>query len=336
MTNRERVTVHVNRIESRNDELAQMKASDEGMPESPQLHEQTKSDVFGELKGVYERYFGVCDVYSPEEATVMAEELRKERKNQNRKVMIGVMTHPIVLNPDLPVPQKVRTEISKIFPTREKMAGGFTNDPDVLNTVHYADLYGPKGPRKAQESPNVFQNLELVVQYGGENLDAIQLDLIWPKPEEIKKFKEEHPDIFIILQVGKFALKEVEEDPQTVINNLREYGDSVDYVLLDMSMGMGKGMEAVGLLPLLRIIREKLPYLGLAVAGGLGPDSIDLLKSIAEEFPDVSIDAQGNVKSKDAPRDALGHTVSTHPADLERSKVYIQKSCAMLDNPKEE
>lgn len=328
--------MHTKKVESRNDELAQMRASDDGMPEAPRGREQMESDMFGEMKGVCERYFGVCDVYSPEEAFAMAEELRRERKNPNRKVMVGVMTHPFVLNPDMPVPEKVRTEISEIFPTKEKMAGGFINDPDVLNTVHYADLYGPNGPWKAEESPNVFNNLELVVQYGGEHLDAIQLDLTWPKSDELKRFKEKNPDIFIILQVGKFALKEVEGDPWAVVDRLREYDDSIDFVLLDMSMGKGKGMEAGGLLPLLRIIRKELPYLGLAVAGGLGPDSVDLLGPIAEEFPDVSVDAQGNLKRKDAPRDNLGHMIAAHPADLGRSKEYIKKSCFMLDNPKEE
>jgi hypothetical protein len=325
MENRERITRHIKKMESRNDELAQMRASDEGMPEAPHHHEQADPGVLGEMKGVYERYCGVCDVYSPEEAIAMAEELRRERKNPNRKVMVGVMTHPLALHPDADDPHEVRG----VFPTREELAGGFTDDPDVLNTIHYADLYGPGAGQ------NVFENLELCAKYGGEHLDAIQLDLTWPKPDEIKKFKEKNPSIFIILQVGEFALKEVEDDPQAVADRLREYDDSLDFVLLDMSMGKGMGMEAGELLPLLRIIRKELPYLGLAVAGGLGPDSVDLLKPIVEEFPEVSIDAQGNIK-RDAPRDSLGHTVSTHPADLGRSKEYIQKSCAMLDNPKEE
>lgn len=275
-----------------------------------------------ELTEARERYSGVCDVYSPEEARAMADELRESRKNPNRKVMIGVMTHPLVLNPEMDDPEEVRP----VFPAREVLAEGFTDDPDVLNTIHYADLYGPK------KGQNIFNNLELAVKYGGEHLHAIQLDVTWPEPNEIKRFKEKNPNIIIILQVGKFAIKDVEGDPQKVADRLREYGDSIDHVLLDMSMGKGKGMEAGGLLPLLRVIQKELPDLGLAVAGGLGPESVDDLKFIASEFPGVSIDAQGNVKKEDAPRDKLGHMLSTHPADPGRSKEYIRKSCAMLDN----
>lgn len=288
-------------------------------------NEANEEPAESNIKKEYERYSGICDVYSPEEARAMADELRKERKNPNRKVMIGVMTHPIVLNPDIPVPVEVRKEISEIFPSKEEMASGFIDDPDVLNTVHYADLYGPSGPWKAQESRDVYNNLELVMQYGGEHLHAIQLDLTWPKPEELMRFKEKYPDVIMILQVGKFALEEAGDDLQNVVDLLREYGDSIDYALLDTSMGMGRGMEAGKLLPMLRMIRDQLSDLGLAVAGGLGPDSLDLLEPIAREFPDISIDSQGNLKHKDAPRDNLGHLIATHPADLDRSKDYINK-----------
>lgn len=283
-----------------------------------------------ELKRLYERYCGVCDVYIPEEARAMADELRRNRKNPDRKIMIGVMAHPLSLHPDIGQGDPECDGVREVFPAREELAGGFTDDPDVLNTIHYADLYGPN------PGQNLFENLELCVKYGGENLHAIQLDLTWPIPDELTKFKERNPHIILILQVGKFALQEIASDPEEVVIRLRKYGDSIDHILLDMSMGTGKSMETTVLLPVLRLIREQLPDLGLAVAGGLGPESVDLLKSIAKEFPDISIDAQGNIKSMDAPRDDLGHLLSTHPADLQRSNEYIQKSCAMLDNSAEE
>jgi len=296
------------------------------------IHNEEKSRD-SETTRTYERYSGVCDVYNPEEARAMADVLRRERKNPNRKVMIGVMTHPHVLNPEIDDPAEAR----KFFPVREELARGFTDDPDVLNTIHYADLYGSRGPRKAQEAPNVLNNLELCVKYGGEHLHAIQLDVTWPDPNEIKRFKEKNPNIFIILQVGKSAFKEVGNDPQKLVDRLREYG-WIDFALLDMSMGRGESMKSEELLPYLRLIKKELPYLGLAVSGGLGPDSENLLefKLIAKEFPGISTDAQGNVKRKDAPRDKLGHFVSTHPADLARSTEYLQQNCALLDNPPEE
>ncbi len=282
--------------------------------------------VAGEKENVYELYSGICDVISPEQARAMADELRQNRKDPNRKVMIGVMAGHFSLRPDENDPGGQRT----VFPTREEIALGFTDDPDVLNTVHFADLYRPK------EAQNLLDDLELVVQYGGEHLHAIQLDVTWPDPAEMDKFRERHPELKIILQLGKFAFDEADNDPDEIVKQLEKYGDSIDYALLDLSMGKGKAMESVGLLPILRKIRQELPGLGLAVAGGLGPESLDVLEPIAREFPDISIDAQGRLKPADSPVDALGHMVSTIPADLERSAEYIRRTSAMLDNPREE
>jgi len=293
--------------------------------EEIKIHNEVESEN-SEAKGVWERYSGVCDVISPEQARAMAEQLRQNRKSPNRKIMIGSMAGHFTLKPDEDDPGEQRS----VFPSKEKISLGFTDDPDVLNTVHFADLYRPR------DVQTILEDLELVVQYGGEHLHAIQLDVTWPNPEEIEKFKDGHPQLIIILQIGQFAFEETDNDPQKVMDRLREYGDSIDFVLLDMSMGRGVGMESEGLLSLLRLIRKELPRLRLTVAGGLGPDSMDLLEPIAREFPDISIDAQGRLKPADTKVDSLGHAVSTVPADLMRSNDYIQRSCAMLDNPKEE
>jgi len=283
----------------------------------------------------YENFYaGVCDVIEPKVALALAADLREYRKNPDRKIMIGVMTHPIMLDPES-FPEEVFREVSREFPLREQMAAAFTDDPDVLNTLHYADLYGPEGRQwEAGASPNVLENLELCVEYGGENLHAIQLDVTWPEPSAIKAFKEKYPDILIILQVGKFAMDAVANDPQKMVDLLREYDGSVDFVLLDMSMGKGKsiGTGSDVLLRQLNLIQYELPGLGLAIAGGFGPGSMDSLKPIADEFPDIAIDAQGRLKADHAPRDGKGHFIGTVQADLDRASEYIRQSCDLLDN----
>lgn len=277
-----------------------------------------------ETTETYERYVGVCDVLSPEEARAMADELREHRTDPNRKVMIGVMAGHFTLRPDAEGGEGQRA----VFPTRDEMASGFTDDPDVLNTVHFADLYRPR------EAQTLFEDLDLVVDHGGDHLHAVQLDVTWPDINDVDKFKEKHPNIAVVLQLGEAAFDMVDHDPQQMVEELDKYGDSIDYVLLDLSMGKGRAMQAEELLGALRLIRQELPGLGLAVAGGLGPESVHLLEPIAEEFPDISIDAQGRLKPANAPVDDRGHVTSKVSADLTRSEEYIRKSCAILDNPK--
>ncbi len=276
-------------------------------------------------------YIGICDVASKRLARAFVHDFRKYNRNPRRKLMIGVMTHPVVLNPDLPVPPIVRKAITSSFPKPESLSRGFIDDPQVLNTIHYADLYGPKGPRGAGEVANVRRNLELCVGYGGKNLHAIQLDINWPKPDELREFRKRHPNISLVLQVGKYSLKACNNDPQKVVNRLREYGNSIDHVLLDMSMGQGRAMTSGPLLPLLRSIRAELPYLGLAIAGGLGPERNRELEQIAREFPDVSLDAQGRLKPDFTYRDSLGHLSPLDSANVEKSRKYFRNHLSALD-----
>jgi len=307
--------------------------------------EQTKGEINLNIANRYynppeyeEYYSGVCDVNTPEVARAMADKLREDRKDPNRKIMIGVMATRYSLNHD----------DGDDCPDRKDIANAFTDDPDVLNTIHFADFYNfqdGRRPWKGGESPDVLENLELCVQYGGEHLQAIQLDLTWPKPEIIKEFKEKHPNISIILQVGKFALEEVEYDPQDVADKLLEYGDSIDYAMLDFSLGKGRAMTETDLTRLERIfnlIQYKLPELGLTIAGGFGRkvgpedppgtlDPIDALARIAKQFPNISIDAQGGLKAPDAPR-SHGHVDATTPADLAKSIEYIGETSSKLDS----
>lgn len=301
-------------------------------------------------KGYERQYTGVCDVVSPEDVRAMLAELRASRADSERRLMVGVMTHPAVLNPDADIPDTVREAIQSEFPTLEQLSQGFIDDGDVMNTIHYADLYGPNGPRKAGEAPDVLKNLELCVRHGGPNLDAIQLDIAWPDPGALAEFRRRHPDIEIVLQVGKFSFEDDGSiNAAKVAERLRGYGKSVDHVLLDLSMGKGRQMtdeDVASLKRLMWAIQDTTPDIGLAIAGGLGAGvgtnnpnqsvySMDSLREIARDFPGISIDAQGGLKPDDTPRDDRGHFIATAMADGEKSRNYIGLASEILDDEME-
>jgi hypothetical protein len=307
-------------------------------------------DTIEHPKGYERQYTGVCDVVSPEDVRAMLAELRGSRADSQRRLMIGVMTHPAVLNPESKLPDEVRKAIQSEFPTLDQLSEGFIDDEDVMNTIHYADLYGPNGPRKAGEAPDVLKNLEFCVEHGGPYLDAIQLDVAWPDPEALMEFRRRHPDIEIVLQVGKFSFEEDGTiDEAKVTERLSAYGKSVDHVLLDLSMGKGRqmtGEDVASLKKLMWAIQDVRPDIGLAIAGGLGAGagsnapnqsvySMDSLREIAKDFPGMSIDAQGGLKSENALRDDKGHFIATAMADEEKSRNYIGLASEILDGEME-
>lgn len=98
------------------------------------------------------------------------------------------------------------------------------------------------------------------------------------------------------------------------MQKLEEYEGVIKRVLLDKSMGRGLVMDSECLISFARAIRQRFPELGIAVAGGLGPKTVDLVKPIIDEFPDLSIDAQGKLRPSESALD---------PVDWNMAETYL-------------
>ena len=201
-------------------------------------------------------------------------------QGSSRMLHVGVMMSHKTLHG---IPSKWRNA----FPAKESIASIFSSDK-VYNCLHYADY---------DNNPDLWKSLAMAISYGGIGIHALQLDMIWPEPGEIANgVHTSRKQIEVILQIGKNALEEVGNDPQKVVERLSDYEGVIHRVLLDKSMGKGLGMDADGLIPFAQAIRESFPILGIGAAGGLGPETIQLVEPLVAVFPDLSIDAQGRLR----------------------------------------
>jgi hypothetical protein len=198
-----------------------------------------------------------------------------------------------------------------VWPKNEEVAGIFVQDSHVLNTLHYADYH----------ERTVADCLVRVVEFGGPNLDAIQLDMIWPSSAVITAFAARFPNVRIILQVGSKALEGIDDDPETLIERLKPYEDSIQDVLIDRSGGKGISMNAALLEPFIYELRARRPDLGITLAGGLGPDTLHLVEPLVRKFPDLSIDAQGRLRQSGS---------ALEPIDWKRAEDYLRKAIALF------
>jgi len=217
---------------------------------------------------------------------------------------IGVMMSYKTLN-------GIPSKWEDVFPPIDQIASIFSSD-EVFNCLHYADY---------NNSPRLGESLAKALSYGGSRINALQLDMIWPDPDEIEGVVSSRDDIEIILQIGKNALEEVGNAPERVVQRLRDYKGLIHRVLLDKSMGRGIGMNAFDLIPLARAIRDCLPTLGIVAAGGLGPKTIDLVKPLVDEFPDLSIDAEGQLRPS-------GNALD--PIDWDMATIYLIKALQLF------
>ena len=226
-------------------------------------------------------YVGITDFTSFEQVTRMLEVFQNHNPSESqRQLHVGVMMSFKTLN-------GIETKWSKAFPPKETIADIFGSD-DVYNCLHYADYV---------HNTDFFKDLARAIGYGGIGIHAVQLDMVWPDPGQVASgVHTSRKQIEVILQVGENAIEAAGNDPTEVVRRLEGYEGVIHRVLLDKSMGRGLGMDAEGLIPFARAIKDRFPDLGLGAAGGLGPNSVNLVKPLVEEFPDISIDAQGKLR----------------------------------------
>lgn len=201
-------------------------------------------------------------------------------RGSERKLHVGVMMSYKTLHG---VPSKWQN----VFPPKERIASIFSSD-ETYNCLHYVDY---------DNNPDLWESLAEAISYGGIGIHALQLDMIWPDPGQVvNSVHTSRKQIEVILQIGKNAFEEVNNDPRAVVEKLGDYEGVIHRVLLDKSMGKGLDMDVDGLIPFAQAIRKSFPALGIGAAGGLGPKTIQLVEPLVTVLFDLSIDAQGRLR----------------------------------------
>ncbi|MFH1142326.1 MAG: hypothetical protein ABIH67_01105 [Candidatus Uhrbacteria bacterium] len=221
-----------------------------------------------------------------------------------RMLGVGIMISRKTLN-------GLSSKWTDVWPRHDQIAGIFIDHPLAFNTLHYADYDGI----------DVYNNLVVATRLGGVHMKALQLDMIWPDAGALYEYRQKYSDIQIILQVNSRSLEQVDNDPLKLHATLEKYRVFLDYVLLDLSMGCGKGMQSEILLPMVKLIAEERDDLGIVVAGGLGPETMDLVAPIVAEHPQISFCAQGQLR-------ASGNALD--PIDWDRAAEYLKQAIILL------
>jgi hypothetical protein len=265
-------------------------------------------------------YIGITDFTTPEQVRHMLNVFRRNRPvGSKRRLHVGVMMSYKTLH-------DIETQWSKAFPPKEKIREIFTppeeidpiNRPNDMNdwmfTLHYADY---------DNSPFLFRDLMNALQYVGPFVDALQLDMPWPDPAAVANavHASRIDGLEVILQVSARSMQMVDNNPDNVVEMLDLYQNFISHVLLDKSMGRGLGMDAQALLPYADAISEAYPHLQLVFAGGLGPESMHLLDPLLSKYPNMSIDAQGQLRPSKSALD---------PIDWDMAEQYLIKALQVL------
>lgn len=174
------------------------------------------------------------------------------------------------------------------YPMIEDVTRIFLNRSDVLNLIHYSTDYPDK----------LLVDMLRLMELGGDNCHGIQLNVTWPKTDIIRSFRESFPITKLVLQCSPKSMEEVGNNPDVFAERLSSYKGLVDHILIDSSGGRGIEMDIEKTISCINVIKDM--GFSIGVAGGLGPDNIELILGdvIGGYHNAFNIDAEGRLRNE--------------------------------------
>ena len=228
-----------------------------------------------------EPYVGVTGVMSDVEAISLLSAIPVA--GSRRKLMMGLLASSKTIEG---VPNKWPNR----YPTLENIGSIFQNDPRALNLIHF----------NTKDPSLLFEQMLKAHSLAGPHCHGFQLNVAWPDPRALRAFYMMRKGPAIVLQVGSRAFACVKDSPRELADKIaQEYAKYIDYVLLDPSGGLGRPLDAEVLRGYLRALGVRGLPIGLGVAGGLSASTLHLVAPLLDEFPNLSIDAEGKLRDED-------------------------------------
>jgi hypothetical protein len=255
-------------------------------------------------------YFGISDFTSLSTVESVLSIFRaRKAPSLKYKFQIAVMMNPSSLHGE-------GARLHHIYPPREQISAILSSN-EAYNCLRYTD-YG--------KDKDLWKSLAKAISYGGFNLDALQLDMVWPDRDMIKKAVPNYRnDLEVILQIGHRSLHEMGNDPRQVVEKLSEYQGIIHRVFLDNGGGGSHHVDHVEILPYLALIHRKFPDLGLGIACGIGAEGVREIAPLVAAFPNLSFAAKGS---------RLG-SKQEEPIDPELAEKFIADALQLLSPPQQ-
>lgn len=190
-------------------------------------------------------------------------------------------------------------------------------DGQVLTMVHYNSK---EIETLSNQVAQIFNGV-----YENDLCRAVQLNIAWPNIGQVARIKEQHPDMQIVFQASHKAMDG--KTPNQIAKGVKDYGDSISYVLIDPSGGRGMPFDSESSVAIYSELREHCPDLIIGFAGGftgknVAPRLREILQQVGTE--DFCIDAEGGL------RDKVTSAYGDDLLNLEKVRGYLQFASSVL------
>ncbi len=190
-------------------------------------------------------------------------------------------------------------------------------DGKVLTMIHY----------NSKEIDTLSNQVDQVFNGIYENglCRAIQLNIVWPEISQVVRIKERYPDMQIVFQASHKVMDG--KTSSQIAQGIRDYGDLINYVLIDPSGGRGIPFDLGSSVALYLELRERCSDLTIGFAGGFtGKNVVPRVSKIFEKLGEsvFCIDAEGGL------RDKITSTYGDDLLNVKKVREYIQSTSLIL------
>ncbi len=268
-----------------------------------------------------ESYIGVSGFMSADEVRAAL-----AHHTSSRRLMVGILASSKTLcgHPN---------RYPRRYPKPDQAGAIFVDDPRCLNLVHVAPGEVPSH-EQVSDGDGGWATVKMgtgripfavdlwrAMLLGGPLCHGVQVNKCWPGPSDvldIRLFRDRYPCARVVLQIGPRAMS---MGVPSHSGGLCLYQGAITDVLIDASAGRGVGLDPALAASWIQRVRERLPDVGIGIAGGLSAETLRDHEPLLRMSPGLSIDAEGQLRD-DA--DGGGNL------DLDKVAAYLRVAGDML------
>lgn len=230
-------------------------------------------------------YVGITGLTSAEESIQVLNIFNNEGfPTETYDIMVGALVNPKTL--------RFEKSSKKRYPL-------FEDVPEILGVVDGSFTtihYGSDGKNLFEDASKI---LDFKKIYETNICKGLQLNIPWPDVNEIKRIKDDYPEIKLILPIDGNSINSKNDSELSGL--LAPYSEYLNYVLIDPSGGKKISFDMNRSLGLCNEINREYPELTVGFAGGFdGLNVRSRLDTIAKNVVrKCCIDTEGGVRNDD-------------------------------------
>lgn len=223
--------------------------------------------------------------------------------------MMGFLVSYKTLN-GMPTENRRYPPVSELRPLFQETSGHF-----CLPMIHY----------NTREQETLAEQVGKIFEEIYDCCQALQLNVVWPDAGQVRKVKDNFPEMKTVLQFSRSAT--AGRNIQEISEKVKEYGDAISYALIDPSGGKGQEFSMKDSLELYNTLRNEAPNVTIGFAGGFSGENVEkrvreiIAKTGSAEF---CIDAEGGL------RDKLSDKYGDDLLSMEKVRAYVEGAGRVL------